>query len=348
MVRAKICGVTDIEDALLAAELGADAIGLNFYSESPRCISPFAAAEIIDQLPPFVSPIGVFVNWEAAPVIALATALRLSAVQLHGDESPQLTAEIAKKVSVIKAFRIGLGATLPAFSKYKHTSGFLLDAAAAGKFGGTGQQTDWSRAAAAAKSHNIILAGGLTPENVAEAIRVVRPYAVDVASGVESRPGKKDPVKLRAFLTEVARANEFSAPAKPEIDCFVGRWELDPSTLDYQFGRPGRRAVYEIEQTSGGLQFHLDADDADGKPITISYGGLLDGADKPVPGSDAALVLTRLNDRTIESTLKRNGKVVDRWTRQLLADGNTMKIVQHVVAPSGEKFLNTGLYRRTN
>jgi phosphoribosylanthranilate isomerase len=205
MVRVKICGVTNIEDALLAAELGADAIGLNFYSESPRSISPFTAAEIIEQLPPFVSSIGVFVNWEAAPVVALAAALRLSAVQLHGDESPKLAAEIARKVPVIKAFRMGQETALPAFSKYKHASAFLLDAATAGKFGGTGRRTDWSRAAAAARSHRIILAGGLTPENVAEAIRIVRPYAVDVASGVESRPGKKDPAKLRAFLSEVSR-----------------------------------------------------------------------------------------------------------------------------------------------
>ena len=353
MVRVKICGVTNLEDALRAAELGADAVGLNFYSESPRCISPYTAGEIARQLPPFVSSVGVFVNWEAAPVIALAAALGLSAVQLHGDESPKLAAEIAKKISVIKAFRVGTGTALPPLSKYKSASGFLLDAAAAGKFGGTGQQTDWDRARAAAKSYRIILAGGLTPGNVAEAIRVVRPYAVDVASGVESRPGKKDPGKLRAFFAEVSRANQSSAAAedtsnKGKIDPFVGRWELDPSTLDYQFGRPGRRAIYEIDQTPEGFQFHLDADDADGKPMKIVYGGPLDGLDKPVPGSDAALVLTRLNDRTMESILKRSGKVVDRWTRELLSDGKTMKIVQHVVGPGGEKFLNTGLYRRTN
>src|SRR5277367_1854793 len=162
MVRVKICGVTNIEDAVLAAELGADAIGLNFYSESPRCISPFTAGEITGRLPPFVSPVGIFVNWEAAPVIALAAALRLSAVQLHGDESPKLAAEIARKVPVIKAFRMGHKTSLPAFAKFKHTSAFLLDAASeAGQFGGTGQPTDWHCAAAAAKSHRIILAGGL-------------------------------------------------------------------------------------------------------------------------------------------------------------------------------------------
>jgi phosphoribosylanthranilate isomerase len=207
MVRVKICGVTNLEDALLAAELGAHAIGLNFYSESPRCVSPFTAAEIVRQLPPFVSTVGVFVNWDAAPVSALAAALRLSAVQLHGDESPELVAEIAKKISVVKAFRVGQGTALPLFSKYKSASAYLLDAGVTDKFGGTGQQTDWTRAAAAAKSHCIVLAGGLTPENVAQAIQTVRPYAVDVASGVESKPGKKDPAKLRAFFAEVVRAN---------------------------------------------------------------------------------------------------------------------------------------------
>jgi len=355
MVRVKICGVTTIEDALLTAELGANAIGLNFYGESPRCISPFTAGNISRQLPPFVSPVGVFVNWEAAPVIALAAALHLSAVQLHGDESPKLVAEIAKKISVIKAFRLGEGTALPAFSKYKQASAFLFDSAAEGQFGGTGQQTDWHRAQSAAKSHRIILAGGLTPENIAEAIRIVRPYAVDVASGVESKPGKKDPAKLRAFFAELSRANRSLADTenaihqgKAKIDPFVGRWELDPSTLDYQFGRPGRRAIYQIEQIPEGLQFHLDGDDADGKPMKFSYGGPLDGVDKPIPNSDAALALTRLGKHIIESTLKRDGKVVDRWTRELLPDGQSMRIVQHLVGPDGKKRLNTSLYRRTN
>jgi phosphoribosylanthranilate isomerase len=354
MVRVKICGVSTIEDALLAIELGADAIGLNFYDQSPRCISPFTAGNITRQLPPFVSPVGVFVNWEAAPVIALAAALRLSAVQLHGDESPKLAAEIAKKIPVIKAFRLAEGTALPAFSKYQQASAFLLDAAAEGQFGGTGRQTDWHRAQSAGKSNRIILAGGLTPENVAEAIRVVGPYAVDVASGVESKPGKKDPGKLRAFFSEVSRANESlletenATQGKAKFDPFVGRWELDPSTLDYQSGRPGRRAIYQIEQIPEGFQFHLDGDDADGKPMKFSYGGPLDGIDKPIPNSDAALALTRLDKHIIESTLKRDGKVVDRWTRELLPDGQSMKIVQHVVGPDGKKFLNTSVYRRTN
>jgi phosphoribosylanthranilate isomerase len=207
MVRVKICGITNVEDALLACELGADAIGLNFYEKSPRCISPFTASKIIAKLPPFVAAIGVFVNWQAAPVASLAKALGLSAAQLHGDESPALASEIGKKVSVIKALSVGKGSALPPFARYRGASAFLLDAPHSGQYGGTGHTTDWSLASTAAQSHRVILAGGLSPENVAEAIRVVRPYAVDVTSGVESRPGRKDPAKLRSFFDEVARAN---------------------------------------------------------------------------------------------------------------------------------------------
>src|ERR1700730_7601777 len=208
MVRVKICGITNVEDALLACELGADAIGLNFFTKSPRCISPYTAGKTIRKFPPFVPAVGVFVNWQAAPITALAKALGLAAAQLHGDERPQLTAEIAKKVSVIKALHVGEGSALPAFAKYRGAAAFLLDAPHSGQYGGTGHTTDWSLASTAAKSHRILLAGGLTPENVAEAILAVRPYAVDVTSGVESKPAKKDAAKLRAFFDEVARANQ--------------------------------------------------------------------------------------------------------------------------------------------
>ena len=212
MVRVKICGITNVEDALLACELGADAIGLNFYSKSPRCISPFMASKIIRKLPPFVSAVGVFVNWQAAAVTTLAKALGLAAAQLHGDEPPQLVTEIAKKVSVIKALHLGKGSVLPPFAKYRGATSFLLDAPHSGQYGGTGHSTDWSLAHTAAKSHRILLAGGLTPENVAEAILAVRPYAVDVTSGVESKPGRKDPAKLNAFFEAVARANQQLCP----------------------------------------------------------------------------------------------------------------------------------------
>jgi len=207
MVRVKICGITKPEDAKLAAELGAHAIGLNFYDDSPRCISPFAAAELVRRLPPFVAAVGVFVNWEEAPIVALCKALGLAAAQLHGDESPQVVERVGRRLPVIKALRLGQGSTAPDFSRYRSASAFLLDAAASGHYGGTGTTGNWHLARAAAQSHRIILAGGLTPENVGEAIRIVRPYAVDVASGVESRPGKKDPAKLQAFFEEVARAS---------------------------------------------------------------------------------------------------------------------------------------------
>jgi hypothetical protein len=128
-------------------------------------------------------------------------------------------------------------------------------------------------------------------------------------------------------------------------DPFVGVWELDPTTLDYQFGRPGRRAIYTIEALPVGLRFTLDGYDADENHLTFSYGGELDGRDQLLPDKGAVLVLTRLNETTIESVLKRAGKVVDRWTRELLPD-RTMKITQYGVKPNGDEFRNTSIYRR--
>jgi phosphoribosylanthranilate isomerase len=207
MVRVKICGITKWEDAKLAAELGAHAIGLNFYDQSSRCVTPFAATEILRRLPPFVVPVGVFVNWEAAAVVTLSKALKLAAVQLHGDESGQVVERVAEHLPVIKALRLGQGADSPDFAKYRAAAAFLLDSAVSGHYGGTGATGNWHAARTAAQSHRILLAGGLTPENVGEAVRIVRPYAVDVASGVEARPGKKDPGKMRTFFEEVARAS---------------------------------------------------------------------------------------------------------------------------------------------
>ena len=205
MIRVKICGITRWEDAALACELGAHSLGFNFYDKSPRAIAPAAAWDIIRRLPPFVAPVGVFVNWESSTVLALAKALRLAAVQLHGDESPACANECARYIPVIKAFRVGDDFQLLQLDRYRSVSAFLFDAAptsqSSGQFGGTGQATNWSLAREAAQTHKIILAGGLTPENVAEAIRSVRPYAVDVASGVESSPGIKDPAKLRDFFS---------------------------------------------------------------------------------------------------------------------------------------------------
>ena len=206
MVRIKICGVTNRADAVAAAELGASALGFNFYEKSPRVVTPSAAWDIIRKLPPFVAPVGVFVNWKPSAVIALARSLHLAAVQLHGDESPDDVKRCARHFPVIKAFRIGPRFSMAEFSRFAPASAFLLDSAASqAEYGGTGHVSDWTFARRAAKKHCILLAGGLKPQNVAEAVRVVAPYAVDVASGVESRPGKKDRAKLRDFFAQVRR-----------------------------------------------------------------------------------------------------------------------------------------------
>ena len=207
MVRVKICGITNARDASAAMDLGVAALGFNFYEKSPRSIAPAEAWQIRQTMPRDVQAVGVFVNWKPGSVLALATALQLSAVQLHGDELPGDDATCARAVAVIKAFRVGSGFSLAAFGRFRCASWFLLDAARAGQYGGTGHTTNWDFARKAALKRPIILAGGLSPENVAEAILAVRPYAVDVASGVESKPGKKDQGKMREFFSEVERAN---------------------------------------------------------------------------------------------------------------------------------------------
>ncbi|MFI5097256.1 MAG: phosphoribosylanthranilate isomerase [Candidatus Acidiferrales bacterium] len=210
MVRVKICGITNPTDARLATEFGTHALGFNFCEKSPRAVSPADAWEMRRKLAPFISAIGIFVDWKPSAVMALATSLRLDAAQLHGDECARNVDDCSKRLPVIKALHVGPDFSERLFSRFHSASAFLLDAAPDAdepkQFGGTGRTIDWSLARKLAASHRIILAGGLTPENVAEAIRMVRPYAVDVASGVESRPGKKDPGKLRAFFDEIARA----------------------------------------------------------------------------------------------------------------------------------------------
>ncbi|HJZ64195.1 MAG TPA: phosphoribosylanthranilate isomerase [Candidatus Acidoferrum sp.] len=207
----KICGVTRAQDALLAEKLGAYAIGLNFYEKSPRAASPADAWKIRKRLSPATQAVGVFVDWKARLVVALAHSLELSALQLHGDECSAYVTYCTKFFPVIKALRVDPNFSLARLSRFRKASGFLLDASQPGKFGGTGKVTDWSVAQRAVEARGavrpILLAGGLTPENVGEAILTVRPYAVDVASGVESRPGIKDSGKLREFFAEVVRAN---------------------------------------------------------------------------------------------------------------------------------------------
>ncbi|MBM4301354.1 MAG: phosphoribosylanthranilate isomerase [Deltaproteobacteria bacterium] len=203
MVRIKICGITNLEDALLAAELGADALGFIFYPKSPRKVAPETAREIIARLPPFVASVGVFVDEEAAVVQELAASLGLDWVQLHGQESPDYCLSLGRRV--IKGFRIKDGTSLKDLALYRGAvQAFLLDTYKPGQVGGTGESFDWHLALEAKPYGRIILAGGLNAENVAQAIATALPAAVDAASGTEAAPGKKDPDKLRAFFKAVS------------------------------------------------------------------------------------------------------------------------------------------------
>ncbi len=206
MVRVKICGITNSADALAAIDAGANLLGFNFYEKSPRHITEAETARIRARLPKKIQAVGIFVNASPAEVTALRKSLKLDAVQLHGDETPDSVAQIARLIPVIKAFRVEPEFPLATLDEYREAFAFLFDAALAGQYGGTGRTTDWDVARRAALSRRIILAGGLKVENVAAAVRIVRPYGIDVASGVESKPGKKDPGLLREFIQEVRRA----------------------------------------------------------------------------------------------------------------------------------------------
>jgi phosphoribosylanthranilate isomerase len=205
MVRVKICGITNAADALAAIDAGANLLGFNFYAKSPRRIAEAVAAKIRTQLPKKVEAVGIFVNAPSDDVAALCKSLKLDAVQLHGDEPPDTVAELARSLTVWKAFRVEPEFRMGTLDEYPEAFAFLFDAAHTGQYGGTGHTTDWDVARRAAVSRRIILAGGLNVENVAAAVRIVRPYAVDVASGVESEPGRKDHGRMREFIQEVRR-----------------------------------------------------------------------------------------------------------------------------------------------
>jgi phosphoribosylanthranilate isomerase len=197
MVRVKICGITSLDDALVAVDAGADALGFVFYGKSPRYIPPQTASRIIIALPPFVQTVGLFVNCESGIVNELADSCGLDLVQLHGDEPPDYCNLIERRV--IKALRVRGRDSLEMIGNYK-VSGILLDAYAPNAYGGTGKTFNWDIAREVADRFSIILAGGLTSDNVGEAVKSVRPYAVDVSSGVESAPGIKDSDKVREFI----------------------------------------------------------------------------------------------------------------------------------------------------
>ena len=199
--KVKICGITNVEDALAAVEAGADAVGFVFHHASPRRVAADVVKRIVAQLPPFVLPVGVFVNEDVKIVRDWMDDCGLAIAQLHGEEASAYCDLLGRPV--LKAIRLRDRGSLLSLAEYKgrfRVRGFVLDAFSAVSYGGTGQVTDWGLAAEAARAAPAVLAGGLTPENVAEAIEKVKPYGVDVSSGVESRPGKKDHAKMRAFI----------------------------------------------------------------------------------------------------------------------------------------------------
>jgi len=209
MIKIKICGITNIQDATLAASLGADYVGFNFYKDSPRKVSAKAAKEIIAALPGFVIPAGIFVDEPVQELVTTVKKCGLKIIQLHGSESAAYCKEAASLCSlpVIKAFRVADETTLTAMQGYLDSADyFLLDASAPEAPGGTGMVFNWDIAVKAKELNKpFFLAGGLTPGNIAEAIEKVRPFGVDTASGVERLPKRKDYEKMKSFITTARR-----------------------------------------------------------------------------------------------------------------------------------------------
>jgi phosphoribosylanthranilate isomerase len=210
MFRIKICGITNLDDALAATAAGADAIGLNFFHGSKRCVDPSAARTITASLPAGVMKLGVFVNADTAQIAAVVQHVELDAIQLHGDERPAHLLQLEAGTAIVLAFRFGPRGLAPLRDylgecrvRGRVPDAVLIDADAGANFGGTGRVADWdmlARERSLVDDIPFILAGGLTPANVAEAIRIVRPHGVDVASGVERVPGRKDAALVQQFV----------------------------------------------------------------------------------------------------------------------------------------------------
>ena len=203
-VEVKICGLTNLTDALTASENGADYLGFVLYPGSPRHIAPAALERLVGKLPPKCRTVGVFVNEQPGRVVDIARSCGLHAVQIHGDEAAQEFAGLPW--TLWRAVRLAGGAWLPDPGQWP-AARVVVDAAAPG-YGGSGETADWDRAAELARQRPVLLAGGLTPDNVAEAVRRVQPVGVDVASGVEARPGVKDPSLVKAFIRNAKQAVE--------------------------------------------------------------------------------------------------------------------------------------------
>jgi phosphoribosylanthranilate isomerase len=208
MTKIKICGIKTVTDALAAMDAGADLIGFNFYPKSPRYIDVGKSRDIMSVMRRYghITYVGVFVNAPAATICATMETLGLSLAQLHGDETSEVLSELNGKA--FKAFR-GIPQSIDGFARH-NAPALLVDASVKGVYGGTGVTADWNGAAELAKQYPLLLAGGLTPENVAEAVRQVRPWGVDVASGVESSAGSKDVSKMKAFVNAVNAESKVS------------------------------------------------------------------------------------------------------------------------------------------
>lgn len=208
MTRIKICGITNIKDALNAVELGADALGFMFYEGSKRYIKPEQARGIISELPPFISTVGVFVNQDGDEIKAAMELSGIEGIQLHGDETPEFCASVNDSISnkVIKALRVKDKIYTENIDLYP-VQAILFDKFSKEAYGGTGTSFKWELLRGLNLNNKIILSGGLTPENVGEAIEIVNPYAVDVSTGVEQSPGVKSQVKLRKFIEAVKNGN---------------------------------------------------------------------------------------------------------------------------------------------
>jgi phosphoribosylanthranilate isomerase len=196
-LKVKICGITRQKDAMEACELGADILGFNFVPASPRYLNPYAAREIISRLPPFVTTIGVFADEKLSILNDMSQFLNLEAVQLHGSEDATYCRQV--KSPVVKALRVASGSDLEGVDGFD-VSAYLLDARVDGVLGGSGRTFPWKVAKDFCRSKKVFVAGGLTPDNVGDAVRTLIPYGVDAASGVESKPGIKDPVLVERFI----------------------------------------------------------------------------------------------------------------------------------------------------
>lgn len=200
-MRIKICGITNSEDLGKAVFYGATSVGFVFHKKSPRYVSPSKARKLVEELPPFVTPVGVFVNLKERAIKDICRFTRINTIQLHGDEEMDFCRRL-KEYKIIKGFRVNDKFDMKAVNRYK-VDAYLFDAFQEDSYGGTGKSFQWRLLERVKFERPVILSGGLTPENVKEAISIVQPFAVDVSSGVERIAGVKDPKKIRAFIEAV-------------------------------------------------------------------------------------------------------------------------------------------------